>query len=262
MIIPAEGGQPFYVHQVILITRWPHFRNIYKSGMLESRQRKMEIPEPYEVVLAFLKYLYNDRLDETESCQIICEVLVLANMYLLHRLKKICCERLYKHHLNISTCALIFEKAILAEETGLKLLALDFMFKNYGSLLKSDTLLHMSSATRLEFLEAVPDDAILDVSSNRTISNQAQVNKMNPPYIATKPPTTNNHIYTSYTSPSTLYHFDHSNHISSSNNNSSSSFHLRSSNDLSNDAATSIATSTTTNNTNPTSATTTTTAVV
>jgi hypothetical protein len=151
---------------VILITRWPHFRNIYKSGMVESRERKMEIPEPYEVVLAFLKYLYNDQLDENESCEIICEVLVLANMYLLHRLKKICCQKLYKQHLSIQNCGTIFEKAMMAEEVGLKLLTLDFMFKNYGQVLKSNILLQMSTAVRNEFLEAVPDDAILDVHSS------------------------------------------------------------------------------------------------
>ncbi|KAI8638856.1 hypothetical protein BD408DRAFT_372732 [Parasitella parasitica] len=162
-VIVPSNGQELHVHQVILITRWPHFRNIYKSGMMESRQRRMEIPEPYEVVLAFLKYLYNDRIDENESCDIVCQVLVLANMYLLYRLKKICCERLYRQHLTIETCGLIFEKAITAEEVGLKLLTLDFMFKNLGYVLKSNTLLQMSPMIRMEFLEAVPEDAVLEV---------------------------------------------------------------------------------------------------
>lgn len=131
--------------------------------MIESRQRRMEIPEPYEVVLAFLKYLYNDRLDENESCDIICQVLVLANMYLLYRLKKICCERLYRQHLTIETCGLIFEKAISAEEVGLKLLTLDFMFRNLGYILKSNILLQMAPMIRMEFLEAVPEEAVLEV---------------------------------------------------------------------------------------------------
>ena len=215
-IIPSTG-QPLHVHQVILITRWPHFRNIYRSGMLESQQKRMEIPEPYEVVLAFLKYLYNDRLDENESCNILCQVLVLANMYLLNRLKKICCQILYKKHLNISTCGLIFEKAILAEETGLKLLALDYMFKNYGFVLKSDVLLQMSDATRLEFLEAVPDNAILDVSSNhhRSTLYPSNPNKIISPYLSTKSVATPYH----YTSPSTLYHFDHSRDSNTTNTN-------------------------------------------
>lgn len=164
VIVPSNGHE-LHVHQVILITRWPHFRNIYKSGMIEAQQRRMEIPEPYEVVLALLKYLYSDRLDDDVPWQVVCEVLVVANMYLLNRLKKICCERLFKRHMTVETCGLIFEKAIMAEETGLKMLALDFMFRNYGSVLKSEVLLHMPSSVRQEFMEAVPDEAVLEVSS-------------------------------------------------------------------------------------------------
>lgn len=177
-VIVPSNGQELHVHQVILITRWPHFKNIYKSGMMESRQRRMEIPEPYEVVLAFLKYLYNDQLDDNESCEIICQVLVLANMYLLYRLKKICCQRLYRHHLTIETCGLIFEKAIAAEEAGLKSLTLDFMFRNLGYILKANVLLQMSPMSRMEFLEAVPEDAVLEVhhrsSRNPTCSTSTK----------------------------------------------------------------------------------------
>jgi hypothetical protein len=169
--IIAANGQSLHVHQVILITRWPHFRNLYKSGMLESRQRRMEIPEPYEVVLAFLKYLYTDQLGPSEPVEIVCEVLVLANMYLLQRLKKICCQRLFSHYLTVETCGLIFEKAIIAEETGLKLLSLDFMFRNLGFILKSNVLMQMSPNVRMEFLEAVPGEAVLEVHHHHPKSN-------------------------------------------------------------------------------------------
>lgn len=176
VIVPANG-QELHVHQVILITRWPHFRNIYKSGMIEAQQRRMEIPEPYEVVLAFLKYLYSDRLDENESWEVICEVLVIANMYLLNRLKKVCCERLYRHHMTVESCGTIFEKAIMAEEMGLKMLALDYMFRNYGSVLKSDVLLQMPPIVRQEFLEAVPDEAVLEVSQPRSMMGRSSPTK-------------------------------------------------------------------------------------
>ncbi|KAI8992272.1 hypothetical protein BDB01DRAFT_717428 [Pilobolus umbonatus] len=166
-IIVPLNGQELHVHQVILITRWPHFRNIYKSGMREAQQRRMEIPEPYEVVLAFLKYLYNDQLDEDESCKIICELLVLANMYLLKRLKKICSERLYRKHLTVDSCALIFEKAICAEEVGLKLLTLEFIFKNYGTVLKSDVISQLPESIKMEFLESVPSGAVLEVNNRQ-----------------------------------------------------------------------------------------------
>lgn len=183
-VIVPSNGQELHVHQVILITRWPHFRNIYKSGMIEAQRRRMEIPEPYEIVLAFLKYLYSDRLDENEPWHVVCEVLVVANMYLLNRLKKICCERLFRHHMTVESCGLIFEKAIMAEETGLKMLALDFMFRNYGSVLKSDVLLQMPPTIRQEFLEAVPDEAVLEVSNRSSFRTLPPPTKCSGPFIA------------------------------------------------------------------------------
>lgn len=168
-VIVAADGQELHVHQVILITRWPHFRNMHVSGMMEAQHRRMEISEPYPVVLAFLKYLYSDQLAKDESWEVICDILVMANMYLLHRLKKICCQRLYECHLTIGTCTTVFEKALMAEEVGLKLLALDFMFSNYGALLKADLLHQMSNFARQEFLECIPDEAVLHVGRSRCI---------------------------------------------------------------------------------------------
>ncbi|KAI9299559.1 BTB/POZ protein, partial [Cunninghamella echinulata] len=166
VIVPANG-QELHVHQVILITKWPHFRHMYRSGMTESQQRRMEISEPYEVVLAFLKYLYSDQLDEEEPWQVICDVLVMANMYLLNRFKKVCCQRLYTRHLNIDTCCYIFEKAMMAEEPGLKLLALDFMFQHYGAILKLDLLHQISGFARQEFYKCIPYEASLLTNQSR-----------------------------------------------------------------------------------------------
>ncbi|KAI8380798.1 hypothetical protein BD560DRAFT_453078 [Blakeslea trispora] len=163
--IIAAKGEEIFVHQVILLTRWPHFKHIHKSGMSEAVEKKMTIPEPVEVIMAFLKFLYSDRLDESEPWQVVCDLMVMANMYLLYRLKKICCERLFKHHLTIESCGLIFEKAILAEETGLKLLTLGFMFQNYGLILKSNLLMDLPPCVQQEFLDAVPKEAVLECNS-------------------------------------------------------------------------------------------------
>jgi hypothetical protein len=173
--IIAANGQEIYAHQVILLTRWPHFKNIHKSGMSESIERKMTIPEPVEVIMAFLKYLYSDRLDENEPWEVVCDLLVMANMYLLHRLKKLCCERLFRRHMTIDSCGLIFEKAIMAEEVGLKLLVLSFMFQNYGSILKSNMLMDLPPSIREEFLDSVPEEAVLEVGRARYISHHQQL---------------------------------------------------------------------------------------
>ncbi|RUS19042.1 hypothetical protein BC937DRAFT_88050 [Endogone sp. FLAS-F59071] len=162
VIVPSDRRE-IHVHQIILMSRWPHFRNVYNSGMIESTRHRMEIPEPHDVVLAFLRYLYTDTVDEQEDWEVVADVLVLANMYLLHRLKKICCELLYRRHLRVETCARIFEKAVVAQEHGLKQLALEFIFRNYGGVLKAQVLQDMSPGVTEEFLDAVPDGAVLEV---------------------------------------------------------------------------------------------------
>jgi hypothetical protein len=215
--IIAANGEEIFVHQVILLTRWPHFKNIHKSGMLEAIERKMTIPEPVEVIMAFLKFLYSDRLDESEPWQVICDLLVMANMYLLHRLKKLCCERLYRCHMTLESCGLIFEKAIMADEVGLKLLTLSFMFQNYGFLLKSDMLLDLPPSIRQEFLDAVPEEAVLEVGKSKCINPPLTQQQHNVIY------TTNSFIYmnnssqpnstTSLSNSSSYHHHHHHHHL-------------------------------------------------
>ncbi|KAI7866399.1 hypothetical protein BDF14DRAFT_837150 [Spinellus fusiger] len=161
--IAVAGGQEIQVHRVILITRWPYFRNMHDAGMTEALERRLTIPESYAAVMALLKYLYSDQLDEGEPWQVVCQVLELANIYLVHRLKKVCCERLYRKHMSVESCSIIFEKAILTDEMGLKMLSLDFIFRNYGAVIKSNILMHMPRLAYQEFLEAVPDEAVLDI---------------------------------------------------------------------------------------------------
>ncbi|KAI9272401.1 hypothetical protein EDC94DRAFT_596369 [Helicostylum pulchrum] len=210
--IIASDGQEIFVHQVILLTRWPHFKNIHKSGMCESIERRMTIPEPFQVVMAFLKFLYSDRLDGEEPWEVICELLVMANMYLLHRLKKLCCQKLYRSHLTIESCGLIFEKAIMAEEIGLKLLCLGFMFQNYGSILKSNMLMELPQSIREEFLESVPEEAVLEVGRSRHISNTPPYNPNNNNNNNSMIYVNNNTAQPNISSTNTNYHHHHHHH--------------------------------------------------
>ncbi|ORE09229.1 galactose oxidase [Rhizopus microsporus var. microsporus] len=162
-LIRTGDGKEIYVHQVILLSRWPHFKNMCTSGMFESVTKIIVIPEPFDVVMAFLKYIYGDTLDDSEPWQVLCELLLLANLYQLHRLKKLCCQRLYTHHMSIESCGYIFEKAIMTDEIGLKWLTLKFMFQNYGSFIKSNIFNQLSAIVQEEFVKAVPDEAVLEV---------------------------------------------------------------------------------------------------
>ncbi|KAI8599990.1 hypothetical protein EDD21DRAFT_145749 [Dissophora ornata] len=175
-ITPHGSLRKIHVHRMVLSSRWPHFKNMHASGMIESTRGSMVLPEPYPVVLAFLTFLYMDTVDIDLDCSIICDVMVMANMYLLDRLKKLCASILHRYHLQVDTCVRIFQAACVSQEVGLKKLSQDFIFRNCGAVMKTEDWFLMWSqggegssgeqrAALEEFIEGIPDEASLEVTS-------------------------------------------------------------------------------------------------
>ncbi|KAF9104946.1 hypothetical protein BGX27_009867 [Mortierella sp. AM989] len=175
-IVPQDSSRKIHVHRMILSSRWPHFRNMHASGMIESTKATMVLPEPYPVVYAFLSFLYMDTVDIDLDCTVLCDVMVMANMYLLERLKKLCASILHRHHLQIDTCVRIFQAACVSQEHGLKKLTQEFIFRHCGAVMKTEDWFLMWSqggdgssgeqraAALDEFIEGIPDDAGLEVN--------------------------------------------------------------------------------------------------
>ncbi|ORX96608.1 galactose oxidase [Basidiobolus meristosporus CBS 931.73] len=166
--IVTEEGRTLYVHKVILVARWPHFRSLLQSNMSEINGGRMKVEESYPVMHTFLKYIYQDSFDEESPWHITADVLVLAEMYMVHRLKKICANLLYHKHLRVDTCAYIFQQAVMSQEEGLKVLVVEYIFENYGAVMKTSGLLDMPAHIREDFLECVPDDATLTIMAKKT----------------------------------------------------------------------------------------------
>ncbi|KAF8983626.1 hypothetical protein BGZ46_009888 [Entomortierella lignicola] len=186
-IIPQDGTRKIHVHRMILSSRWPHFRNMHASGMIESTRATMVLPEPYPVVYAFLLFLYTDGVSADLDCTVLCEVMAMANMYLLERLKKTCASILHRHHLQIDTCVRIFQAACVSQEHGLKKLSQEFIFRHCGAVMKTDDWFLMWSqggdgssnehraAALEEFIEGVPEDAGLEVMSGSGRSSDGYI---------------------------------------------------------------------------------------
>ncbi|KAF9180006.1 hypothetical protein BGZ50_006512 [Haplosporangium sp. Z 11] len=174
--IVAQGsgaGSKIHVHRLVLSSRWPHFKNMHASGMVETTRGSMVLPEPYAVVYAFLLFLYTDTVDIDLEYTVVCDVMVMANMYLLERLKKLCASILHRHHLHIDTCVRIFQAASVSQEHGLKKLSQEFIFRHCGAVMKTEDWLLMWSlggdgslseqrTTLEEFIEGIPEDAALE----------------------------------------------------------------------------------------------------
>jgi hypothetical protein len=156
-------GKPIGVHRAVLHARWPHFRMLYNSGMKESTCDGIDLPESYSVVMVFTRFLYTDQLDIDASTDQVIGVLGMAGLYLLPRLTKLCCRRLAEKHLTVMTAARIFEAAVLANECGLKLVALEYIFHKFGRIWHSRTLDRLGDEAMSELRNSIPIDSELVV---------------------------------------------------------------------------------------------------
>lgn len=164
-LVSQQDPAPIRCHRAVLWARWLHFRHLSHSGMKEATSNSITFPEGREVLVVFLHFLYTDELLAATEWQTLAGLLVMANMYLLPRLTKLCCRRLAQT-LTTETCGGIFQASVEAHQEGLKMLVLEFMFKNYGAVLKSRALSGLSEQALDEFLEHVPHDSIL-ISSKK-----------------------------------------------------------------------------------------------
>ncbi|CAG8589286.1 160_t:CDS:2, partial [Paraglomus occultum] len=144
--IVTIDGYRIPVNSMMLSARWPHFRalaeaqanrvpevkydSVSKKGEEEAtitmyNYRALEFPEPYAVAIAFIQYLYTDNLLTLQQHQpaILAQLLLLADMYDLERLRQLASHALHQN-LNMSTAALIYETAALSKQSGLQIRAL------------------------------------------------------------------------------------------------------------------------------------------
>ena len=132
-----------HVHLLVLQTRWPHFRRLYASGMVEARSMRMHIPEPYRVVRAFLFYLYTDSISRHREYGIDLDVndvaglLVMSNLYDLPALRHLCVHRLDRE-LDVKHAAIVWERAWTANEVWLRRRAATFCLQHWGRLVRTD----------------------------------------------------------------------------------------------------------------------------
>ena len=85
---------PIPVHRLILTARWPHFSALCRSGTISSLSPSMSnsnpyfsIPESYETISAFVRYLYSDSLDPPVSNIPITDIRNAVVEYIEKRLK-------------------------------------------------------------------------------------------------------------------------------------------------------------------------------
>mmetsp|Transcript_12924 Transcript_12924/g.21141 ORF Transcript_12924/g.21141 Transcript_12924/m.21141 type:complete len:513 (+) Transcript_12924:47-1585(+) len=162
-IVTAEG-KSIYAHKIILFTNCPHFKVLYQSGMQDSKVDQIKIPDAYVVVYALLEFLYTDEVNEDvrTSAAIAIDLLQLADMYFLERLKHLC-QTLIPRNININNVAYVFQRAVAIRASYIQDFAQHYMFTHFGQVAKTEgfwTLTNDKVALR-EFYNSMPDAAIV-----------------------------------------------------------------------------------------------------
>lgn len=86
---PPEGAS-FRVHRFVLAARSPYFRALLGSGMSEARAETLTYPDvDSDAFLAFLNYLYNDKLDVNLVADCSVQTLILACRFGVERLSSL-----------------------------------------------------------------------------------------------------------------------------------------------------------------------------
>jgi hypothetical protein len=187
-----KSPPPIHVHLLILQARWGHFRRVYASRMLEFQTRRMHIPEPYSVVLAFLYYLYTDSIaapppglnsgsgsgsssgngngngngSTTTSggggggelhAGHVAGLLVMANLYDMPGLRLLCMSRLARS-LDVTHAAVVWERADTAGEDWLRRRAARFCLRHWGRVVRTPAFRRLGRHALGQLCEEVDAD--------------------------------------------------------------------------------------------------------
>lgn len=87
-------GRRLRAPKALLCVRCPHFRAMFTSGMRESFENTVRIPDVgYDVFRALLCYLLTDELSADLPVGALLEIMMLSNAYGVMRLEQLCARR-------------------------------------------------------------------------------------------------------------------------------------------------------------------------
>lgn len=142
-----------YAHKSILASRCEHFAALLRSGMRETVEGEITIPNVTKpVFLLLMEYIYTDSV--MIDMEYAVDLYVLADMYGLERLSNICVT-VVKRNLSTFNATGILQHATDENCVVLKDLAMEFVISNFERISKTDGI------------RLVSHEVLLDILSNR-----------------------------------------------------------------------------------------------
>ena len=143
-----------HAHRTILASRCEHFAAMFRSGMRESVEREIAIPNVSKpVFLLLMEYLYTDSV--TIEMEHAVELYILSDLYQLERLRNICIT-VIKRNLSVENATVILQTAADEDCQVLKDICMEFVVTNFEMISKSDNIRALSHSLLLEILSNRP----------------------------------------------------------------------------------------------------------
>lgn len=143
-----------HAHRIILAKRCEHFAAMFRSGMRESLEREINIPNvSHAVFLLLMEYIYTDSV--VIDLQYAIELYITADLYQLDRLKDMCVV-IVQRNLNGDNAALLLQNAHNTHCHILKDICMEYIVANFDVISKSEGIKAVSHALLLEILAVRP----------------------------------------------------------------------------------------------------------
>lgn len=143
-------NQRVYAHRAILAARCEPFAAMLRSGMRESVEGVIPIPNiRRSVFLLLLEYIYCDSVKVPVEETI--ELYICADLYDMERLRDICCNVL-RRHLNADNAGPLLQSATENHCQVLKDHIMKYVVDNFDAFSRTDGIKHVSHQLLLEII--------------------------------------------------------------------------------------------------------------
>jgi RCC1 and BTB domain-containing protein len=142
--------RPVHAHRAILAQRCEHFAAMFRSGMRESVERMVPIPDiSRSVFMLLLEYIYTDSVKiDVENAV---ELYIAADIYNLERLRDMCCN-VVRRNLNAENAGPLLQSADENHCSILREACMSYTVENFDIVSKTEGIKQVSHALLLEIL--------------------------------------------------------------------------------------------------------------
>nr|XP_049701177.1 inhibitor of Bruton tyrosine kinase [Helicoverpa armigera] len=141
--VQSKDGASVPAHKCVLAARLEYFQGMFMHSWTESKMlSKVTLPVNYGILLPVINFLYTDSCPELENCDsidFICNLLIVADQLFITRLREMC-EVALANLVNLKNCAELCQFGHTYNATQLKQCCMEFIALNLNSILENRSL--------------------------------------------------------------------------------------------------------------------------